>query len=278
MSQHSSSGCSSITGCIVVARPTAGPVGRGRCSPLVAFVIVPQCNKKRVTAAYRMKQWRSLTLFRRLRRCLTPYQLSKAFFRPAMIWSPFVMKCIVSSSSKRITCHIPTALGTCTTGSWWHVWAALFCPAEGSFATSSSTWEGESPFHLCCFLSFCLSWAVCCSMCLALLVWWSEPVGRWGTYLYSFNEVLCSTHKQNGHSGVADTVNWICSVFSFFAKLSTQCLQYLFLICFILQLLWNRLFTLLPNLCSASNAAFQSSPYWDKWWGRPVKSIRFLPS
>lgn len=110
-----------------------------------------------------MKQWRSLTPFRRLRRCLTPYQLSKAFFRPAMIWSPFVMKCIVSSSNKRITCRIPTALGTCTIGSWWHVWAALFCPAEGSFATSSSTWEGESPFHLLCSLSLYLSCTVCCS-------------------------------------------------------------------------------------------------------------------
>lgn len=58
------------------------------------------------------------------------------------------MKCTVSSSSKPTTCHIPTVLGTCTTGSWWPVWAALSCPAEGSCATSSSTSEGKCPFHL----------------------------------------------------------------------------------------------------------------------------------
>lgn len=46
MSQHSSSGCSSITGCIVVARPTAGPVGRGRRSPLVAFDCSPVQQEK----------------------------------------------------------------------------------------------------------------------------------------------------------------------------------------------------------------------------------------
>lgn len=76
------------------------------------------------------------------------------------------MKCIVSSSNKLITCHIPTVLGTCTTGSWCHVWAALFCRVEESFVTSSSTWEGKSPFHLHCFLCPYLSstaWCTCVS-------------------------------------------------------------------------------------------------------------------
>lgn len=58
------------------------------------------------------------------------------------------MRCTVSLSSKPTTCHIPTVLGTCTTGSWWPVWATLSCPAEGSCATSSSTSEGKCPFHL----------------------------------------------------------------------------------------------------------------------------------
>lgn len=58
------------------------------------------------------------------------------------------MKCTVSSSNKLITCRIPTAPGTCTTGSWCHAWAAPFCPVERSYATSSSILEGTSPLHL----------------------------------------------------------------------------------------------------------------------------------
>lgn len=74
------------------------------------------------------------------------------------------MKCTASSSSKPTTCHIPTVLGTCTTGSWWPVWAALSCPAEGSCATSSSTSEGKRLFCLqLCFLLLCWSSTACCS-------------------------------------------------------------------------------------------------------------------
>lgn len=87
------------------------------------------------------------------------------------------MKCTVSSSSKLITCRIPTVPGTCTTGSWCHAWAALSCPVEGSCATSSSTSEGTRPFHLqpVSFLSAYLPLPGVLS-CLALLLCKHLPV------------------------------------------------------------------------------------------------------
>jgi len=87
------------------------------------------------------------------------------------------MRCTVSSSNKRITCHTPTVRGTCTTGSWCRAWAALFCLAEGSCATSSSTSEGNCPFHLqpVSFLSAYLPVSLVV-LCLALLLCRHLPV------------------------------------------------------------------------------------------------------